>query len=284
MAARAEEVLIIINILGLATFVVAALTMGKFNTSNFEPFFPKEMTGLFTAANIAFFAYSGFNTIATLTPDVQDGERSVPRAIVFSLVISTVLYELVVFSMLFALYWSSYGSVANPLSVALSSIGAPTPVSLIVAFSATTATITVTLSLIIAGSRTTKQMGEDGLLPKILGKGSWIPTIVVAGIMIASLGLGTVESIALVANFGVIFSYLLSGLEVIVTRRKGAKGSFYSPAYPIVQIFSLALSTIMLITLGIQSLMVGTATLVTGLIVHSIHNELIKQNKTKTKS
>jgi APA family basic amino acid/polyamine antiporter len=127
-------------------------------------------------------------------------------------------------------------------------------------------------------------MGEDGLLPKILGKGSWIPTIVVAGIMIASLGLGTVESIALVANFGVIFSYLLSGLEVIVTRRKGAKGSFYSPAYPIVQIFSLALSTIMLITLGIQSLMVGTATLVTGLIVHSIHNELIKQNKTKTKS
>ena len=273
MAARAEVVLIIVNMLGLAAFVTTVLMMGKLTTSNFEPFFPQDAMGIFTAANIAFFAYSGFNTIATLTPDVQDGDKTVPHAILFSLIISTILYELVVFSLLLALNWASYGSLSNPLSIALSSIGAPIPISLVVAFSALTATLSVTLSLIIAGSRTTKQMGEDGTLPKIFGKGSWIPTMVVSGIMITSLGLGNVMSIALVANFGVIFSYLLSGLEVIMARKRRLIGRFLSPAYPLVQIFSIALSAIMLTMLGIQSLMVGTATLVIGLVVHLIQNE-----------
>lgn len=250
------------------------LVFGRFTAPNFIPFFPCDIGGLLLAANIAFFAYSGFNTIATLTPDVEKGDRTVPRAIIFSLIVSSLLYVLVVFSMLLALKWSDYGNASNPLYLALSSIKAPTSASLLVAFSSLTATLTVTLSLIIAGSRTTRQMGEDDLLPKIFGKGSWMPTVVTAGIMIASLGLGNVESIALVANFGVIFSYMLSGLEVIVARRRGFKGKFSSPGYPLVQIFSLSLSAIMLITLGIQSLMVGTVTLVMGLVVHSIHNEL----------
>jgi len=54
---------------------------------------------------------------------------------------------------------------------------------------------------------------------------------------------------------------------------KGFRGKFSSPGYPFVQIVSLALSAIMLITLGTQSLMVGTATLVVGLAVHLIRNE-----------
>jgi APA family basic amino acid/polyamine antiporter len=234
------------------------------------------------AANIAFFAYSGFNTIATLTPDVSDGDKIVPKAIIFSLITSSMLYVIVVFSMLLALNWSSYGTVANPLSLALSAIGAPAPVSLVVAFSALTATLTVTLSLIVAGSRIAKQMGDDGSLPRFLGKGSWIPTIVVAGIMIASLGLGNVRDIALVANFGIIFSYMLSGLEVIITRRRSIKGRFLSHGYPLFQIFSLILSMIMLFSLGNQSLMAGIATLIIGLVIHVILNELKKSINSST--
>jgi APA family basic amino acid/polyamine antiporter len=270
LAARVEQALVIINIAGLAVFIGAVLALGKVAPASFVPVFPHGAGGLLEAASIAFFAYSGFNTIATLTVDVEDGERMVPRAIILSLVASTLLYVLVVFSMLVALNWSNYGSSPAPLSLALSSVQAPAPVSLLVGASALTATFTVTLSLIIAGSRTTKQMGEDDLLPRILGKGSRIPTMLVAGVMIASLTLGDVRSIALVANFGVIFSYMLSGLEVIVARRSGLRSKFSSPGYPSVQIFSLLLSAIMLATLGIQSLVLGTVTLVAGLVVHLI--------------
>jgi APA family basic amino acid/polyamine antiporter len=231
LAAEAEQVLVAINLVGLGLFVAAAIALGRYSPSNFVPVFPKGVVGIFEAAAIAFFAYSGFNTIATLTPDVRDGEKTVPRAIIFSLIVSTLLYILVVSSMLFALNWQAYGQSSNPLSLTMSAVKAPLLISYAVAFSALTATLTVTLSLIIAGSRTTKRMGEDDMLPRFLGKNSKIPTIVIAAIMISSLSLRNVGSIALVANFGVIFSYMLSGIEVAVTRRRGVKGKFVSGGY-----------------------------------------------------
>jgi APA family basic amino acid/polyamine antiporter len=271
LAAEAEEWLVIINLIGLGLFVVTAISLGTYSSSKFFPAFPIGPGGVFEAAAIAFFAYSGFNTIATLTPDVERGEKAVPRAIILSLIVSTLLYVLVVFSMLYGLNWQAYGVASNPLSLTLSSVKAPTPITYAVSFSALTATLTVTLSLIIAGSRTTKRMGEDAMLPRFLGKDSKIPTIAVAAIMILSLSLGSVKSIALVASFGVIFSYMLSGIEVAVTRKKGLRGKFQSPGYPFIQVFSVALSAIMLLTLGAQSLALGTATLVAGLLIHSFH-------------
>jgi APA family basic amino acid/polyamine antiporter len=279
IASRAEEVFVIINIFGLAVFVTTVFYLGKVTETSFVPLFPFGIRGLLSAASIAFFAYSGFNTIATLTPDVENGERTVPRAIVFSLVSSAVIYLLVVSSMLVAMNWSGYGTVSNPLSLALSSLKAPAYVSLLVAFSALTATLTVTLSLIIAGSRTTRQMGKDGLLPNAIGRSSWVPTMLVSVIMLASFGLGSVKSIAQVANFGVIFSYMLSGFQVVVSRRRGMQGRFYSPGYPVIQIFSVILSLALLLTLGQQSLMAGVATLVVGLLVHLVWNEYRIQSK-----
>ncbi len=273
LASRAEEIFVAINILGLAVFVGAVFLGGATHSGGLTPTLPYGVGGLLSAANIAFFAYSGFNTIATLTPDVEDGGRVVPRAIVFSLVTSTGLYLLVVFSLLMAMGWAGYGAVSSPLSLALSAISAPPWVSLLVAFSALTATLTVTLSLIIAGSRTTTQMGMDGLLPRWLGKGSLLPTAAVAGVMLASLGLGDVRTIALVANFGVIFSYMLSGFEVVVARRRGLQGSFRSPGYPYVQAFSVALSVLLLLSLGPESLAAGVGALVVGLLIHVVQVE-----------
>lgn len=275
-ASKTEEGLVIVNLVGLILFVLSVSLMGRYSAINFTPLFPNGGEGVLRGATIAFFAYSGFNTIATLTPDVENGETTVPRAIIFSLVTSTALYVLVAFSMLFAFNWRLYGTAPNPLMLALSAVKAPTPIVLATDFAALTATVTVTLSLIIAGSRTTKQMAKDHLLPKWFGKGSIIPTVVVAAVMLASLGLGDVESIALVASFGVIFSYMLSGIEVIVARRNRLKGKFLSPGYPYLQWMSVALSALLLITLGSKSILLGTATLVVGLIVHAGAQDLRK--------
>jgi basic amino acid/polyamine antiporter, APA family len=268
LASEMEVGLVIVKIVGLAVFLAAVLVLAGFSPGNFTPFFPTGGVGVLVAANIAFFAYSGFNTIATLTPDVEDGERTVPRAIITSIVISTVLYVLVVFALLLSLNWTSYGPVPDPLSLALGSLKAPGAVSFAVAVAAIAATFAVTLSMIIAGARTAKQMGEDALLPKWLGRGSKAPAVVVAGVMVASLGLGNVESIALVANFGVIFSYLLTGVQVAIARRSQPAPKFSSPGYPSVQALSVVLSGAMLLGLGTQSLLLGALTLFAGLVAH----------------
>jgi len=274
LASQMEVGLVAVKIVGLAVFLVVVFALARFSASNFTPLFPTGAMGVLVAANIAFFAYSGFNTIATLTPDVEDGGKTVPRAIIASIGISTALYVLVVFALLLALNWAAYGTASNPLSLALGSVGAPSAVSYAVDAAALAATLAVTLSMIIAGSRTMKQMGEDDLLPYRLGVGSKTPAFVVAIVMIASLGLGNVESIALVANFGVVFSYMLTGVQVAIARRKHTSTSFSSPGYPSVQAFSVVLSAAMLLGLGTQSLLVGVVTLMAGLVVHSVWTHL----------
>ncbi len=274
LASEMEVGLVIVKIVGLAVFLAAALALAGLTPGNFAPFLPTGGLGVLVAANIAFFAYSGFNTIATLTPDVEDGERTVPRAIIASIAISTVLYVLVVFALLTALNWTAYGSSSDPLSVALRSLKAPSSVSFAVDVAALAATFAVTLSMIIAGSRTAKQMGEDALLPRWLGRGSKVPAAVVAGVMVASLGLGNIESIALVANFGIILSYMLTGVQVAIARRSPMAPKFSSPGYPSVQVLSVVLSGAMLLGLGTQSLLLGTLTLFSGLVVHAVFTHL----------
>jgi APA family basic amino acid/polyamine antiporter len=274
LASEMEVGLVVVKIVGLVVFLVAVFALAKFTPGNFEPLFPTGGLGVIVAANIAFFAYSGFNTVATLTPDVEDGERTVPRAIIMSIAISTILYVLVVFALLMAISWTGYGSASDPLSVALGSLRTPLIVSQAVDVAALAATFAVTLSMIIAGARTAKQMGEDNLLPRWLGAGSKAPAVVVAGVMLASLGLGNVQSIALVANFGIVFSYMLTGVQVAIARKQTGVPKFSSPGYPSVQAFSVVLSAAMLIGLGAQSLLVGTLTLVAGLLVHSVYTHL----------
>ncbi len=280
VASEFEKWLVVFTVVGLIVAAGSILFYGRYSDTNFVPLFPHGLGGVLQATGLAFFAYSGFNTIATLTPDVEDGARKVPRAIVTSLVVSAALYVMIVFSMLYAMRWTGYGTASNPLQLALSAVNAPQPVSSIVNLAALTATLTVTLSLIIAGSRTIKQMGDDRLLPQFLGKGSKIPTLVIATVMLGSLALGNVESIALVANFGIIFSYMLSGVEVVVARRRRVAGAYLSPGYPYVQIMSVALSGLLLLGLGYESLAIGSLTLLVGLVTHSFHEHVGKQSAT----
>ena len=208
LTSEIESVLVMVNILGLILFIAFALVSGKFNVSHFTPIVPHGLYGILSASSLAFFAYSGFNTIATLTPDVEDGEKTVPRAIVLSLVITSLLYIMVVFSMLYILPWQVYGQQGNPLSFALQQARAPLLIVLTVSATAVIATLTVTLSTIIATVRTLKQMAEDNLIPSVLGKKESITTFIVISIMISSLGLGNVEVIGLVFTRGVTYPYI----------------------------------------------------------------------------
>jgi len=273
LASEIETLLVIINILGLITFIIFSLVFGKFSVSHLKPLAPHGVYGIFAGASLAFFAYSGFNTIATLTPDVEDGERTVPKAIILSLIITSVLYILVVFSMLYILPWEVYGTQGNPLTFALQSVKAPLIVILSVSGTAIIATVTVTLSTIIATVRTIKQMAKDELIPKGISKDKLV-VLITASIMIASLALGNVEVIGLVSNFGTVFSYITTAIAVVISRRRGIKGKFSSPLYPWLQILSIILSLLVMLSLGEESLILGVLLIIIGIIIHQIHVQI----------
>lgn len=273
--AEVETVLVGINISALVLFSVIVPFLVGIKSNNFSPILPNGIGGLFVASNLAFFAYSGFNTIATLTPSTENGEKVIPRAIISSLVITSILYIAVVFAMVDALPWYKYCQTSAPLSLVLSDIHAPLYIFYVISASAIIATISVTLSIIVASERTLTQLSIDFSLP-IKNK-----LLVVGSIMLASLLLGNVEAIALASNFGIVFSYMLTGLEVIIARKRKLNGTFKSPAFPILQIASTVLSAVFLASLGLQSLEIGVVTLFIGILIYEGLKEVKRDNLKK---
>jgi APA family basic amino acid/polyamine antiporter len=273
LVAKLEQILVFITIGGLVLFIIISAIYGSWTPSHFTPLFPHGPLSVIEAASLAFFAYSGFNTIATLTPEVENGRRNVPKAIMISLVVSSVLYILVVIGMLSLMPWNLYGVSADPLVNALSYSRAPMFISSTVSVIALIATVTVTISLIVAGSRTLLQMSEDHLFPKwIEGKGDDSPkraVLVVGALAALSLFLGNLQYVALASNFGVIFSYSLTGIAVIMIRKKKLPGLFNVPLYPYFPIVSVILSIVIMLTLGSQALYLGTVMIITGIIIYS---------------
>jgi APA family basic amino acid/polyamine antiporter len=274
MVARVEKYLVLITIGGLSLFILAALMYGSWVPARYTPVFPYGGVSIIGAASLAFFAYSGFNTVATLTPEVEEGEKNVPRAILISLAVSTILYFLVVAGMLALKPWYAYTVTANPLENALSYSAAPPFIGAAVSIIALIATFSVTMSLIIAGSRTALQMSEDGAFPRWIGSLSgdtprYAVLLIGAG-TIASLFLGDLKFIALASNFGVIFSYAMTGVAVMILRHRGVPGAFHAPFYPWIQVISILLSIMVMISLGGEALYLGSIFLLLGFVLYGI--------------
>lgn len=281
IVARLEQILVFLTVAGLVIFIGISFLYGSWVPSRFTPIFPHGPLSVIEAASLAFFAYSGFNTIATLTPEVDDGRRNVPRAIMVSLVLSSVLYILVVIGMLALMPWNMYGESADPLVYALNYSHSPLFISYAVSVIALIATVTVTLSLIVAGSRTLLQMSEDHLFPRwIEGSGGDSPKrgVIIIGVLAAiSLFLGNLQYVALASNFGVIFSYSLTGVAVIILRKRKVPGLFSVPLYPYFPVVSVVLSLVIMLTLGSQALYLGTVMIISGIIVYSFHRSEVKR-------
>lgn len=224
-AARADLFIVTFKVAVLIVFIAFALLFGRFLSSNIALPPVNGVSGIFSASVIAMFAYAGFQSIATMAPNIKGGGRTAARAILMAVVISLVLYILVTLALLSLLPGTSFGEVADPLSFALKSASAPSWLFYLVDLAALAATTSATLAMMIAGSQLVFQLSSDGLLPAYFsrtGKGQKAPLTAV--LLTAFLGVvlmfsGNIYIIAAISNFGILFSYLISGFALIKIRR-----------------------------------------------------------------
>jgi APA family basic amino acid/polyamine antiporter len=92
-SARTNTVMVLTKLLILVMFI--GLAIAHFKGGNFKPFAPQGTGGVVDAAALIFFAYIGFDAISTSGEEAERPDRDLPRAIVGSLLIATVLYILV---------------------------------------------------------------------------------------------------------------------------------------------------------------------------------------------
>jgi APA family basic amino acid/polyamine antiporter len=224
-------VIVSITLAALLIFVIAGLpSVRESGADNLSPFFGSGSTGygparaLLYASALMFVAYTGYGRIATLGEEVREPRRTIPRAIVLTLVVSAVLYIAVgvvaIGSVGSATLARATEGEAAPLEVVARVFSAP-GVHWAVAVGAMTAMLGVLLNLILGLSRVLLAMGRRGDMPVAVSRldsSQSTPFVAVAvmGIAVAGLtAIGSVETTWTFSAFTVLIYYAITNLAAL---------------------------------------------------------------------
>lgn len=165
-SAELNNVLVIAKILILGFFVaLGSQHIAPHNLMPFEPFQP----GVLYGAYYIFFAFTGFGRISLLAQEVKNARQNVPKAIVLSLIISTIIYLAVGFVAIGLLGGEGLQHSDSPLAAAISATGSTFAIQ-IVSAGGVIATASVLLTTILGVSRLTYAMAANRDLPAVLGR------------------------------------------------------------------------------------------------------------------
>lgn len=194
--------------------------------------------GVFTAAAVVFFAYIGFDIVATAAEETKNPQRDVPRGILGSLLICTVLYVAVSIVVTGMQHYSRL-TVDAPLADAFKAVGHPFWAG-VIAFGAVVGLTTVCMILLLGQSRVFFAMSRDGLLPRFFSAvhprwgTPYRSTILLGGIVAIVAGFTTIEELAELVNIGTLFAFVVVAIGVVVLRRTrpDLPRSFRTPLVP----------------------------------------------------
>jgi APA family basic amino acid/polyamine antiporter len=230
-SATLNIVLVIIKLVALTIFVVYAAP--AFNKANLHPFMPYgfgsvesggHKRGVMAAAAIVFFAFYGFDAVATSAEETKNPKRDLTIGIVGSMLVCTVIYMAVAVSAIGALPFTQLANSPEPLALVLRQLSQPFAAQLI-ALAAVIALPSVILVMMYGQSRIFFVMARDGLLPRRLATVSprtGAPTLItlLTGLSIAAVaGFFRLDEIAELANAGTLIAFISVGVCLIVLRR-----------------------------------------------------------------
>ncbi len=180
-------------------------------------------SGLIAAAALVFFAYQGFEAIATLSEEVVEPTKNIPRAFLIAIGVTTALYVLIASVAVSVVPWEQLAASGSPLALVVETeIGerAADALSLVALF----ATFNTVLLVLATGARGIYGMARRGLLPAVLGtvsatrRAPWV-AVSVAGVVSIGFALtGDIGYVAQVANFAVFMLFIAVNGAVIRLR------------------------------------------------------------------
>jgi basic amino acid/polyamine antiporter, APA family len=231
-SANLNAFLVALKVLALIVFV--AVTLPFFNPDNFEPFmpygFPKEMgpdgveRGVMAAAAIIFFAFYGFDAIATAAEETKNPGRDLSIGIVGSMIACVIIYMAVAGAAIGALAFTRFADSPEPLALILRELG-QTWAARFLGVSAVVALPTVILAFFYGQSRIFFVMARDGLLPRSLarvsGRGSPVRITLFTALVVAVLaGLVPLADLAALANAGTLTAFIAVCVCMLIMRRR----------------------------------------------------------------
>jgi APA family basic amino acid/polyamine antiporter len=255
--ARTNTIMVGIKLIVLALFIVLGIT--AFSGDNFSPFFVEGegISGTVTAASLIFFAYIGFDAVSTSGEEVKRPGRDLPRAIIGSLAIATLLYIAVALVATGALPFDQLKGAEAPLATVLSDGAGMDWAADIISFGALVAITSVVLTLLYGQSRILFAMSRDGLMPKAVSHvhprtRTPVRIIGILGVLFAILAafVPLTEIVELV-NIGTLFAFFVVNIGVIILRRTrpDLERGYRVPFVPVFPLIGAALCVYLMVDL-----------------------------------
>ncbi|MFI1830765.1 amino acid permease [Streptomyces sp. NPDC020412] len=298
LSARVTSLIVAIKVAVVLIVIVAGSFFVK--ASNYDPFIPPSVQaagesglqqpliqalfgyaptnfgvmGIFTAASVVFFAFIGFDVVATAAEETKLPQRDMPRGIIGSLFICTVLYVAVSIVVTGMQKYTDL-SIDAPLADAFKATGHPWYAG-VISFGAVIGLMSVCLILLLGQTRVFFAMSRDGLLPRFFSlthprfRTPYRATVLL-GVAIAIIaGFTNIEELAVLVNIGTLFAFVVVALGVLILRRTrpDLPRAFRTPLVPWLPIASVAASLWLMLNLPTETWLRFGAWMVLGVVVY----------------
>jgi basic amino acid/polyamine antiporter, APA family len=214
--------LICIEVAGLLIMIWSGFESGGMGKSFEATPSWNNVSGIFAATALIFFVYIGFEDVANLSEETKEPTKTVPRALIISVIITSILYVLVAFSVIAISEPEGLAGSHSPLSDTAGMIAPWRGQALAIA--ALFATASTALISLIAISRMLFGMAREGDMPKPLSrtwtkrKTPWVAAFILFGAACLLLPLGEVRIVASVSSFGVLLVFASVQMAMIALR------------------------------------------------------------------
>jgi basic amino acid/polyamine antiporter, APA family len=238
---------------------------------------PFGVAGIFTAAALVFFAFIGFDIVATAAEETKNPQRDMPRGILGSLAICTALYVAVSLVITGMVKYTDI-SVDAPLAEAFRSVGKDW-IATIISIGALAGLTTVMMILMIGQSRVFFAMARDRLLPPVFAEvseatGTPVRTTITTGVVIAAMAvLLPLEELAKLVNIGTLFAFIVVAIGVVILRRTrpDLDRTFRTPLVPFVPILSVLASFYLMLNLTASTWIRFFVWMALGLVIYFVY-------------
>jgi APA family basic amino acid/polyamine antiporter len=301
LSARVTEVVVAIKVAVVLIVIVAGAFI--IDTANYKPFVPPTqpvpaggslkapliqliagwapsdfgVMGIFTAASVVFFAFIGFDVVATAAEETKNPQRDMPRGILGSLLICTALYVAVSIVVTGMQHYDKL-SVDAPLADAFKATGHPWFAG-VISFGAAIGLTTVCMILLLGQTRVFFAMSRDGLLPRFFShvhprfRTPHRPTILLGVVIAVIAGFTSLSELAELVNIGTLFAFVVVALGVIILRRTrpDLHRAFRTPWVPVLPIVSVLATLWLMVNLPAETWIRFAVWMFIGFVVYFLY-------------
>ena len=240
---------------------------------NFFPLFPTGYISMFVASAFLFDIFIGFEDICSIPEEIKNPKKNIPKAFFVSLIIAVIVYELVIFTLLFTI---SLEDITNSDVAILDAVKSNQVIYFILFLGAVFALLTSLGIALMAASRNVYALSKYDFLDRRWSKISkrfesptnalWLSAIIAIIILLT----GRVESITSISNVSYLVAVAFIGLAVIKFRRTREydENTYKMPFYPITAYVCIILPLFLIFFLELQIIFLALAWFLIGVIIY----------------